>query len=303
MSMIQGRKRVLIIVCAVAIAASFLFGRTVASSARHHSKQIQYLEEKQNNAKALIGGASVTAFLISMIPDDTATPNASQIAGIGKDFLIVLAALTAEQYMLTITGLISFSIIIPFGLLLLIIALASGGQGGKLGVKLLIFGFALYVAVPLSLKVSGLIEDTYQETVNATLNASEELKKDFQYEEAIETEAEAMPETEVQKEQSWFDSVTGTIAGAGAAVGDAVGSVAQGTKDVVDSAVGFVKSVPGLPKKAADLANHYVDAFVIMLVTTCIIPILTLMGVVWMANLIIGTDFKFGDRAGRSREL
>ena len=246
---------------------------------------------------ALIGGASATAFLISLIPEDTATPNANQIANIGKDFLIVLAALTAEQYMLTITGFLSFCFIIPAALLLLIMFYAYGAQWGKVGYKLLVFGIALFAAVPLSIQISGLIEDTYQETVNATLEASEELKKDFHYEEAIETETEMMRETEVQEDQSWLDAVTDTIAGAGAAVGDAVGSVAQGTKDAVDAVTGFVQDIPDLPRRAAELANRYIEAFVIMLVTTCIIPIFTLMGLVWMINLIIGTDFRINNRA------
>ena len=129
--------------------------------------------------------------------------------------------------------------------------------------------------------------------MNATLQASQELKDDFHYDETVETETESVKETEPQDEKSWLDSVTDTIAGAGAAVGDAVGDVAEGAKDVFGSTVDFIQTIPGLPKKAADLADQYMNAFVIMLVTTCIIPILTLLATVWMINLILGTDLKF----------
>ena len=288
-------KVVIILVLAVLIAASIIFGNTTASSSKFHSKRIAYLEEKRTNAKALIGGASVTAFLISMIPDDTATPNANQIANIGKDFLIILSALTAEQYMLTITGYLSFCWIIPIALVLLILYNWSGGRHwGQMAIKLLVFGIALYYAVPISIKVSGLIEDTYQETVNSTLQASQELKDDFHYVETSETETEVTAEMETEPDKTWLASVTDTIAGAGEAVGDAVGSAAEGAKNAFGSAVDFIEKVPGLPKKAADLANRYVDAFVIMLVTTCIIPVLTLLATVWMINLILGTDLKIG---------
>ena len=85
----------------------------MASSSKFHADRIAYLEEKRDNAKALIGGANVTAFLISMIPDDTATPNANQIASIGKDFLIILSALTAEQYMNAFVIMLVTTCIIP----------------------------------------------------------------------------------------------------------------------------------------------------------------------------------------------
>ena len=290
----SARKTAVILVLAILIAVSIIFGRTVASSSKFHADRIAYLEEKRDNAKALIGGANVTAFLISMIPDDTATPNANQIASIGKDFLIILSALTAEQYMLTITGYLSFCWIIPIALGLLILYNWYGSRHwGQIGRKLLVFGFTLFLSVPLSIKISGLIEGTYQETVNATLQASQELKDDFHYDETVETETETVKENEPQDEKSWLDSVTDTIAGAGAAVGDAVGDVAEGAKDVFGSTVDFIQTIPGLPKKAADLADQYMNAFVIMLVTTCIIPILTLLATVWMINLILGTDLKF----------
>ena len=85
----SARKAVVILVLAILIAVSIIFGRTVASSSKFHADRIAYLEEKRDNAKALIGGANVTAFLISMIPDDTATPNANQIASIGKAFFLL----------------------------------------------------------------------------------------------------------------------------------------------------------------------------------------------------------------------
>ena len=98
------KKAAIVILFAMLIAASILFGNKVASSSRHHSERITYLKEKEENARDLIAGANATAFLISMIPEDTATPNANQIAAIGKDYLIVLSAITAERYMLTIRG-------------------------------------------------------------------------------------------------------------------------------------------------------------------------------------------------------
>ena len=279
----------------VMIIISFTFGQLVASSPAHHAKRIDYLEEKQNNAKALIGAASVTALLISLTPDDMATPNADQIANIGKDFLIVLAAVTAEQYMLTITGFIAFCIIIPIGLFLLLLYLIFKGDTWKqLGVKLCIFGLVLYSIVPVSIRISGLIEDTYQETVNDTLKASEELKQEFDLAEA-ETEgldlSEFEGDEETEAKKPWYEAVAGTISDAGNAVGETISGAAEGAKRAVGSVVGAVTSIQDLPEKAAALVNRFIDAFVVMLVTTCVLPVLTMLGAVWVVNLVLGTDF------------
>ncbi|MCR5162054.1 MAG: hypothetical protein K6C06_09810 [Lachnospiraceae bacterium] len=283
------------VVLIVMIIISFVFGQMVASSPAHHAKRIDYLEEKQNNAKALIGAASATAVLISLTPDDWATPNANQIANVGKDFLIVLAAVTAEQYMLTITGFIAFCIIIPIGLLLLLMYLIFKGDTWKqLGVKLCIFGLVLYSIVPVSIRISGLIEDTYQETINETLQASEELKQEFDLAEA-ETEgldlSEFEGDEEAEAKRPWYEAVAGTISDAGNAVGETISGAAEGAKRAVGSVVGAVQSIPDLPEKAAALVNRFIDAFVVMLVTTCVLPVLTMLGAVWVVNLVLGTDF------------
>ena len=291
------KKAAIVILLAMMIAASILFGNKVASSSRHHSERITYLKEKEENARDLIAGANATAFLISMIPEDTATPNANQIAAIGKDYLIVLSAITAERYMLTITGYLSFCWIIPIALAaIMIYILTAGRHWGQLGSKLLLFGIVLYLVVPLSIKVSGLVDETYQKTIQETLQASEELKEDFHYDEKVGTPETEVPETEAlekAEEESWFDAVTDTITGAGEAVGETIGDIADGAVEVFDGAVDLIQQVPDLPQKASELAGRYVDAFVIMLVTTCIIPILTLLGIIWATNLILSINFSF----------
>lgn len=60
----SAHKAAVILVLAILIAASIIFGKTMASSSKFHADRIAYLEEKRDNAKALIGGVKVTEFLI-----------------------------------------------------------------------------------------------------------------------------------------------------------------------------------------------------------------------------------------------
>ena len=85
--------------------------------------------------------------------------------------------------------------------------------------------------------------------------------------------------------------MTGTISDAGNALGETISGAAEGAKKAVGSVVGAVQSIPDLPQKAASLVNRFIDAFVVMLVTTCVLPVLTMLGAVWVVNLVLGTDF------------
>ncbi len=292
-----GRGRIIATaVLAVLIVLSIVYGKQAASRTSHHAKSLAYLEDRDDSAKLLIGAASGSAFLISMIPEDTATPNANQIASIGKDFLIVLSAITAERYMLTIMGYVSFCWIIPAALLILILYVLTGGRSWRqLGIKLVLLGLILYEAVPISIRISRLVDDSYQQTVNATLEATRNLQGEFHQTDLPETEAsdaKKMEKETSEEEQSWLDVVTGTIADAGEAVGDMIDGAAQGAKEVIEGAVELAEAVPGLPQEAASLANQFMDAFVVMLVTTCIIPVVTLLGLIWGVSLLMGIDLR-----------
>lgn len=173
------RKITVILLLIAAITASVLYGKKLAGRSEHHNRRISYLEEKKDNAKDLIAAANSAAFLISLLPEDTATPNANQIADIGKDFLIILSALTAEQYLLGITGQVAFVYLIPIGLVLAIISMLIRRLGWmrRLTYTLLLFSIALYSVIPLSIFIAGTIDDTYQKTVNATIEATRNWRK------------------------------------------------------------------------------------------------------------------------------
>ena len=63
-----------ILIMGALMGVSIWFGSSVASTEEFHKKDIAYLAEKQNNAKALSGSASAASVLVSMLPEDTATP-------------------------------------------------------------------------------------------------------------------------------------------------------------------------------------------------------------------------------------
>ena len=370
------RNRILsILILGALIGLSLWFGLSYASSEDFHHKDITYLQEKQNNAKALSASASAVSVLISLLPDDTATPLANQIADIGRDFLIVLSALAAEQFLLTITGRIAFCWIIPIALgILILFVLLRRKLFLQIGVKLAIAGCVLYMLVPVTLRITRLVDGPYEEVVENSLQQSREIEEAFHYNEngvvmpgvsgsdAIpETEAVGMSEaptevrpefqteilteiqTEIQTEEHpqvqekkqekklpWYERLWNAITGTASDAVDTVSKVPEKVSDtaadaarkvsdtarkvsdtasdvahkVSDTASAAIDKVietgekasdlaamaPELPQMASDLLNNLVDAFVLMIVTTCVLPLFILIGLLWIMSQILNIN-------------
>ncbi len=350
-----------VVLCAL-LGISIWFGKAAASTEHFHRKNLAYLETKRENAKALSGAASASSVLISMLPDDTATPFANQIANISTQFLIILSALTAEQDLLMITGEIAFCWLIPFAIVFLILfVLVQRKLFLQLGVKLLICGLSVFLVVPLSLQITRMADTSYQEMVDDTLAQSQAFEEamngkpltgaktsDSQSEALTEdtlsgesamtiaetessglsdltTEADTQPLTEKSKKKeskekkTWYETTCDTITNAAHSVQDTAQSavtgmseladdatalakdtaeqikdtaikVADGVGNAADSTVDFVLGIPDLPQKAAALLDSFTEAFVLMMVTTCVLPIFVLLGCVWIMNMLLSID-------------
>lgn len=357
-----------ILILGALMGVSIWFGSSVASTEEFHKKDIAYLAEKQNNAKALSGSASAASVLVSMLPEDTATPLANQIADIGRDFLIVLSALAAEQSLLTITGRVTFCWMIPIALCILVLfVLLRRKMFLQIGIRLAIAGIVVYMLVPVTLRITRLADKPYEEAVNQSLQQSQEIEDAFRYNEsgivmpgmsgtavqgtasaggnaretedaagsaALQTEAMTQPQTETKadaktpaqsedtvkisdkkpkRKKPWYEQVWNYITGGAATVvdeaskvtGKAVDAATAATRELSDKASkaldrvieageqakAMAEMVPQVPQMAADMLNSLIDAFVLMIVTTCVLPIAVLIGLLWVMNQIFNIDY------------
>lgn len=291
------------IIFIVLAAVSVFLISPALSSPEAHGKEIAYLDQKKTVATGLSASAASLSVLITVAQDDIGTPIASEIADLATDFLVVLGALTTEKYLLTISAYVVFTWIVPFSLLLMALNVFVNSLSlWKFLAKTLLFCAVLMLFVPTSIRLSSLIDDTYQESVAVAAGTAQELENELHLGigeaesrtgEMPETEDlpenESVPETETAGEDDAQNPFLGWIGSAGEAIGGAAGAAADGVSGAVDAAVNAIKSIPELPGKAAAVMNRLLEAFVIMIVTTCVIPILTLLGMFWFANGIVGT--------------
>ena len=158
-----------VILLLVAILSITVIGK-YASSPENHQKTIASLDEKKQTVMELTAASTVTSALITLLPGDTATPIAEKMADVSGYLLVVLCAIYLEKYLVTITGYVAFTYLIPIACGLWIFNLIfANATVRKLATKLAVFGLAISFVVPASVKISDLIGDTYQAQIEATI--------------------------------------------------------------------------------------------------------------------------------------
>ena len=183
----------------------------------------------------------------------------------------MLCAIFLEKYLLTITSYVSFTILIPAACALGIAALFSEklrAALGKLAWHVLLFALAIAFVIPAGVKVSSMIEDTYRVSIEETIANAEQTTEDIQS--ATSGEAD---ESEKSGLSGLFSKVTEGISGA---VNDAV-------------------------EQPKTVLNRFIEALAVMLVTSCLIPILVLLFFAWLVKLMLGIELP-NLYSGRNRD-
>ncbi len=248
----NGLKVTIAIICILAAVCSFLMTDRLASP-EFHTGTIQSLEQKNRTVRELAAASAVASAGITLLPGDTATPIADKLAEFSSYFLIVVSAIYLEKYLTTITAYAAFRILIPAAFILwAIYAFAKREAIRRLASKLMVFGLAIVLVIPASVKVSDMIDDLYSESINSTVSAALESS------ETLPSGAESTDET---GGLGLFNGVRETITGTG----------------------DHIKQV----------LNNFVEALAVMIVTSCLIPILVMMFFVWLVKIILGTDLQW----------
>ena len=241
----------------------------IFSKPETYSSTVEALDAKRDTVMNLVGASTGSSAAISLLPGDAGTPLAEKLVDLSSDFLVVIAAIYLEKYLLTILGAAAFRWLIPIGCVLFAVAtlaehrIPSSAALQRLGVKLVVFGLATFAVVPASVRVSGMIESTYESSINETIRTAEETT------DAIE------------------------------------GSAAQGESADAANPLSFLLNMPEELSKLTDAArgalNNFIEALAVMIVTSCIIPILVLVFFLWLARLILGIDVDLPPMRGPRR--
>ena len=164
------KKYALVAILLLAAVISFTVIAPWAADPAHHVSSIEKTENKISTVMTLSGGAAGTSATLSILPGDMCTPLAEQLAELAKYFLLILSALYLEKFMITITGYITFSVLIPLALVMVAAVIISGNKKFlSVAGKIAIIGFIIYLIVPASVVLSDKIYQTQEDTVSQAI--------------------------------------------------------------------------------------------------------------------------------------
>jgi len=184
-----------------------------AADPAHHKHSIEQTEEKITSVMALSGGAAATSATLSILPGDMCTPLAEQLAEMAKYFLLILSALYLEKFLITISGYVSFMVLIPLACLIVCIGIMIGKRylyGAAL--KILIIALSLFFVVPISVKLSDMVYETQASKINDTVDEYNHLEIEGDSASGILGEISEITTGTIDKITSFMDKLLESLA-------------------------------------------------------------------------------------------
>ena len=229
---------------------------------------IEVIDQKKGNVLALTTSCVALSAGITALPGDTGTPVAEQLAQLSGNLGIVLAVLYLEKYLLTILWSVGLGILIPIALVLFAISLGIHGRWStstvirRVATRVLVVAIIGMVLVPASVWVSQKVDETYRVSIEqAQQKAADAADSDSS--KASKKKTESTESKNVLEQLA--DGASGLVT-----------SVTSGAKQITDEIV----------QQVTDL----IEGVIVMIVTSCVIPLLVLAAFLWLGHVLLGID-------------
>lgn len=257
------------ILAAIALLSIFLLSGIFSSPDTYQAIN-STLDEKKNNVMTLAASTTAASAAISLLPGDTGSGIANKLVDLTSYFLVILAVIYLEKFLLTTFGFVAFAFMIPASCALFAIALFSrAGTRLKanlqqIGAKVLALAIALMLVVPVSVWVTDNVDESFEQSLTNAAAATEAATQE------IEASTQEAAQVENQEDKGFFENIADSIK-------DGWTSLTSKAEDALNS--------------LANQLNIMVDTIAVMIVTSCLVPLLVLALFLWLIKVITGVDY------------
>ena len=217
-----------------------------------YSHTIGVLDRNRTRVLGLSAASAAASAAVSALPDDVCSPLAQELSEFTTWFLTILSVIYLEKYLLTIFGAVSCYLLIPAGCGALLIHLFFPRDFlRRVGGKLLVLAAVLLLVIPTGIWVSDQIDAIYARSIEITVAS-----------------ANAVSDNLIGQISDGDRQSTSVIDEAKQILGDLSGSVA------------------GVIEQFKNVLNRFVEATAVMIVTTCLIPLLVVLFFGWIVKVL-----------------
>lgn len=228
---------------------------------------IEVIDQKKGNVLALTTSCVALSAGITALPGDTGTPVAEQLAQLSGNLGIVLAVLYLEKYLLTILWSVGLGILIPFALVLFAASLGIHGRWStsavlrRVATRVLVVAMIGMALVPASVWVSQKVDETYQVSIE-------------QAEQKATSAADASSSKSEKKSKVKTDK-------------NVLEQLTEGASSLLTSVTDSAKS---MTDEVVQQVTDLIEGVIVMIVTSCVIPLLVLAAFLWLGHVLLGID-------------
>lgn len=228
---------------------------------------IEVIDQKKGNVLALTTSCVALSAGITALPGDTGTPVAEQLAQLSGNLGIVLAVLYLEKYLLTILWSVGLGILIPLALVLFAVSLGIHGRWStsavlrRVATRVLVVAVIGMALVPASVWVSQKVDETYQVSIEQT-------------EQKATGAAEASSSKSKKKSEAKTDK-------------NVLEQLTEGASSLLTSVTDSAKS---MTDEVVQQVTDLIEGVIVMIVTSCVIPLLVLAAFLWLGHVLLGID-------------
>lgn len=234
---------------AAALISIFVISKFAAAPETYRAT-IQSIDDKKTAVTEITAAAAAASALLAAVPGDVTTPAANQIMEITSYLMIVVCVLVLEKSLLTLTGYLSFNVLIPAACVLLGVNVFIKKKSLKmLALKLIAFAVIIVMIIPISLKLGDKICETNSVIIEQTAESADKYE--------AEDSGEAA---------SWIDGIIGKL------------------KNNISDARDYAKQK----------LNNFTDTVSVFIIAYCVIPIMVILFMIWLAKLFFGLSLPRG---------
>lgn len=250
------KKSIIGTVILIVVSLVSIFGVSpIVRKPEFHKNSLSVLEEKERKVTVLTASAVAAAVGLAAIPGDVTTPIANEILDLTSKLAIVIGAIFLEKILLSLTGYLTFSFLIPISCILFAVYLFTKKDVLKrLSLKLVAFGLIIFMVVPISVTVSNLIEKANETEFNSFIQEANDLGSETSEEDTSEEES-----------NSGWSAFTSKVKDVGSTISN-----------------GATKAL----EKGKKVLTDFIDKIAVLIITSCVIPIAVLFGIVWIVKII-----------------
>jgi len=258
----------LICILTLAIILSFTFVGNKLTNPETYSHTIEVLDKNRTTVMTLAAASAAASAAISAIPDDMCSPLAEEISELTSWFLMILAVIYLEKYLLTILGAAACYILFPIGFgAFLVNFFFPKDILRSIGTKLVVFGAVILLIIPTSVWVSDQINAIYSKSIEITVQSADAVSDNLFGETADE---DGEKTTIIDKAKTILNTVSGSVA-----------KIIEQFKNIL---------------------NRFIEATAVMIVTTCLIPILVIVFFAWIVKTLFGIQIKLPSHPPRLKK-